>query len=104
MPGDGRGFSPAGEQQPPATCGFEVFFRRYDPSLRRYLYARGARGDVLEDAAQEVMLQALQYWKCLQDHPRPPVWLFTVARQRHHAERKGRPYVVLWDVVSPSYG
>ncbi|MFD8003003.1 RNA polymerase sigma factor [Streptomyces mirabilis] len=80
MPGDGRGSSPAGEQQPPATCGFEAFFRRYDSSLRRYLYARGARGDVLEDAAQEAMLQALQYWKCLQDHPRPAAWLFTVGQ------------------------
>ncbi|MEU9348391.1 RNA polymerase sigma factor [Streptomyces sp. NPDC048278] len=62
---------------------FESFFMRYEPRVRRYLFARGARSDVLEAAADATMEEALRYWERLQSHPNPQAWLFTVAAQRH---------------------
>jgi RNA polymerase sigma factor (sigma-70 family) len=70
------------QPRPPAT-GFEAFFLCYEPRVRRYLFARGARNDVLEEAAQTTMEEALRSWAGLQDHPKPQAWLFTVAAQRH---------------------
>ncbi|MET7574940.1 RNA polymerase sigma factor [Streptomyces sp. NPDC005492] len=68
----------------------------HEPRVRRYLFARGARDGVLEDAAQSTMEEALRSWKRLKHHPKPQAWLFTVAAQRHakiHMEhlRLGEP-------------
>lgn len=56
---------------------------RYEPQVRRYLYARGARDDLLEEAAQMTMEEALRSWNSLETHPAPHAWLFRVAAQRH---------------------
>lgn len=68
---------------PPPPAGFEAFFVRYEPQVRRYLYARGARDDLLEEAAQTTMEEALRSWNGLKEHPVPHAWLFRVAAQRH---------------------
>ncbi|WP_159104053.1 RNA polymerase sigma factor [Streptomyces sp. CdTB01] len=67
----------------PPVIGYEAFFTHYEPCVRRYLFARGARNEVLEDAAQATMEEALRSWERLQHHPKPQAWLFTVAAQRH---------------------
>ncbi|MGW3312075.1 RNA polymerase sigma factor [Streptomyces sp. NPDC001073] len=72
-----------GAQPRPQATGFEAFFLCYEPRVRRYLFARGARNDVLEEAAQTTMEEALRAWAYLQNHPKPQAWLFTVAAQRH---------------------
>lgn len=71
-----------GESQLAAT-GFEDFFKHFEPRVRRYLFARGARDDVLEEAAQATMEEAFRYWDRLKVHPKPLAWLFKVAAQRH---------------------
>ncbi|MFI6661501.1 RNA polymerase sigma factor [Streptomyces sp. NPDC050523] len=81
---------------PPGT-GYETFFMRYDPRVRRYLFARGARHEVLEDAAQATMLEALRSWGRLQHHPKPQAWLFTVAAQRH-----AKIYAEHWRLGEPT--
>ncbi|MGW2174716.1 RNA polymerase sigma factor [Streptomyces sp. NPDC001705] len=67
----------------PAATGFETFFMSYDPRVRRYLFARGARSEVLEAAADATMEEALRCWDRLRHHPNPQAWLFKVAAQRH---------------------
>ncbi|MFE5036907.1 RNA polymerase sigma factor [Streptomyces sp. NPDC056683] len=72
-----------GSEHLPTAAGFESFFMNYEPRLRRYLFARGARNDVLEAAAEATMEEALRCWNRLKNHPNPQAWLFKVAAQRH---------------------
>ncbi|WP_406485733.1 RNA polymerase sigma factor [Streptomyces phaeochromogenes] len=73
----------SGSEFRPAAPGFEAFFMSYDPRVRRYLFARGARNEVLKEAADAAMEEALRYWDRLRHHPNPQAWLFKVAAQRH---------------------
>jgi len=77
-----------GGEPRPATDGFETFFMTYEPKLRRYLFARGARSEVLEAAADATMEEALRCWERLQHHPNQLAWLFRVAAQRHATSYK----------------
>ncbi|MFE5865386.1 RNA polymerase sigma factor [Streptomyces virginiae] len=72
-----------GARPHPPAPGFEEFFLRYEPVVRRYLFARSARHDVLDEAAQATMEAALRSWTRLATHPNPQAWLFKVAAQRH---------------------
>ncbi|MEU7340208.1 RNA polymerase sigma factor [Streptomyces sp. NPDC007074] len=91
---------PPGEdcERPPPE-GFETFFMHYEPRLRRYLYALGARDNLLEDAAQMTLVEAFRSWSSLQDHPRQDAWLFKVARQRYGKLCKER--LMLGDLTDP---
>ncbi|MEU6309668.1 RNA polymerase sigma factor [Streptomyces sp. NPDC047014] len=77
-----------GERARPPAPGFEPFFLRYEPLVRRYLFTRGARHDVLDEAAQATMEEALRSWARLSAHPNPQAWLFKVAGQRYDTVRK----------------
>ncbi|MFF8360145.1 RNA polymerase sigma factor [Streptomyces chartreusis] len=85
---------------PPSPAGFTAFFVRYEPQVRRYLYARGARNDVLEESAQTTMEEALRSWKTLKEHPAPHAWLFKVAAQRHAKTYK--EHLRLGDLTDPA--
>lgn len=61
----------SGSEFRPAAPGFEAFFMSYDPRVRRYLLARGARNEVLKEAADATMEEALRYWDRLRHHPNP---------------------------------
>ncbi|MFE2133295.1 RNA polymerase sigma factor [Streptomyces sp. NPDC059466] len=91
---------PPGEDcgKPPPE-GFETFFMRYEPRLRRYLYTLGARNSLLEDAAQMTLEEAFRSWPSLQDHPRQDAWLFKVARQRY--AKVCREHLMLGDLTDP---
>ncbi|MET7354154.1 RNA polymerase sigma factor [Streptomyces mirabilis] len=91
---------PPGEDcgRPPPE-GFETFFMRYEPRLRRYLYTLGARDSLLEDAAQMTLEEAFRSWPSLQDHPPQDAWLFKVARQRYAKAYK--EHLKLGDLTDP---
>ena len=86
-----------GAQSRPSATGFEAFFMHHEPCVRRYLFTRGARNDVLEEAAQTTMEEALRSWDRLKDHPKPQAWLFTVAAQRH-----AKIYMEHWRLGEPT--
>ncbi|MFF9673633.1 RNA polymerase sigma factor [Streptomyces eurythermus] len=74
----------------PTSVEFAQFFTQWDPHVRRYLIWLEGDSGVLDDAAQETMIAAHQYWDRVSTLENPKAWLFKVARQRLSKARVAR--------------
>lgn len=74
----------------PTSVEFARFFTQWDPHVRRYLIWLEGDSGVLDDAAQETMIAAHQYWDRVSTLENPKAWLFKVAQQRLSKARTAR--------------
>jgi RNA polymerase sigma factor (sigma-70 family) len=74
----------------PENAEFSEFYRRFYPSIKRRLIARGASSEAAADSAQEAMLGALAQWARINQ---PERWAMSMASQiwnRRHRARQAR--------------
>jgi RNA polymerase sigma-70 factor (ECF subfamily) len=70
---------------------FEEFFRRYWPSLVRFLKLQAHNSRFAEDVASEAMIAAADKWDDLLTYDRPDCWLFNAAiRMLRRLEARAR--------------
>jgi RNA polymerase sigma factor (sigma-70 family) len=62
------------------TAAFETLYRRHLPAVRKVLFAKLGRADLVDDAIQDVFLKALQSLGTLRDPDRLAPWLKAIAR------------------------
>lgn len=74
----------------PVPEEFSEFFLQWEPQVRRFLMWLDGDPTVIDDVAQETMIDALRSWDRLKDRDRPRGWLFKAATWRLAAVRRAR--------------
>ncbi|MFH8790941.1 RNA polymerase sigma factor [Streptomyces roseoverticillatus] len=66
----------------PGEDEYRRFFMRWMPQVLAYLTWLQGDAAVIEDAAQETLINAFRYWERVRTLEKPQAWLFKVAGQR----------------------
>ncbi|MFF3864102.1 RNA polymerase sigma factor [Streptomyces sp. NPDC002209] len=74
----------------PTSVEFARFFTEWEPQVRRYLLWLEGDPGIIDDAAQETMISAHQYWGKISQYENKRAWLFRVAGQRLNRARQAR--------------
>jgi RNA polymerase sigma-70 factor (ECF subfamily) len=74
----------------PGSEEFSRFFAHWEPQVRRYLVWLEGDPSLIDDAAQETLISAHQYWTKVRNYEQPRAWLFKVAGQRLRDAQQAR--------------
>ncbi|WP_344257711.1 sigma-70 family RNA polymerase sigma factor [Streptomyces sodiiphilus] len=74
----------------PTSVEFARFLTEWEPQVRRYLLWLEGDPGIIDDAAQETMISAHQYWGRVSRYENKRAWLFRVAGQRLSRAREAR--------------